>query len=139
MEIFYKIQHQKMPNTVTSNKRKTTQRMVLASKRVQFIMLPQVATIKIINRNYAKEVAKQLFRSASATTKRSFKMPLYKHYTKLSTEYMKLKIKQLKQEISMKIKGVYKSYNSISKCCNLCLTKKLKILDNPDITLLDKR
>ena len=38
-----------------------------------------------------------------------------------------------------KIKGIYKSYNPTSKRCNLCLTEKLEILDDPDKNLLNKR
>ena len=49
-----------------------------------------------------------------------------------------LKAKQLKPQISWKIKGIYKSYNPTSKCCNLCLTEKLGILDDPDKNLLNK-
>ena len=36
-------------------------------------------------------------------------------------------------------KVIYKSYNPTSKCCNLCLTEKLEILDDPDKNLLNKR
>ena len=68
-----------------------------------------------------------------------FNVPLYKHDTKLSTEYWNLKTKQLNPRISWKIKGIYKSYNPTSKRCNLCLTEKLEILDDPDKNLLNKR
>ena len=102
-------------------------------------MLPQVARIRIINPNYTKEVAKQFLRSASVTTKKSFNVPLYKHDTKLSTEYWYLKTKYLNPQISWKIKGVYKSCNTIPKRFNLCLTEKQKILDEPDRILLNKR
>ena len=57
---------------------------------------------------------------------------------KLSTEYCNLNTKQLNQRISWEIKGIYKSYNPTSKCCNLCLTEKLEILDDPDKNLLNK-
>ena len=66
-------------------------------------------------------------------------MPLYKHDTKLSTEYWNLKMKHLNPQISWKIKGVYKSYSPILKRCNLCLTEKLEILNDPDRNLLNKR
>ena len=46
---------------------------------------------------------------------------------------------QLNPQISCKIKGIYKSYNPTSKRCNLCLTEKLEILDDPDKNLLNKR
>ena len=83
---------------------------------VQFIMLPQIATIRIINRNYTKEVAKQVLRSATVTAKKSFNVPLYidKHDTKLPTEYWSLITKQLNPPISWKLKGIYKSYNPTS-------------------------
>ena len=66
-------------------------------------------------------------------------VPLYKHDTKLSTEYWTLKTKQLNPWISWMIKGIYKSDNPTSKRCNLCLTEKLEILENPGKKLLNKR
>ena len=36
------------------------------------------------------------------------------------------------------MKGIYKSYNPTSKRCNLCLTEKLEILNDPDKNLLNK-
>ena len=41
-------------------------------------------------------------------------------------------MKQLNPQISWKMKGIYKSYNPTSKRCNLRLTEKLEILDDPD-------
>ena len=41
--------------------------------------------------------------------------------------------------ISSNIKGKYKSYNPNSRKCNLCLQEKLKIVDDPDEILLNKR
>ena len=64
---------------------------------------------------------------------------MYKHDTKLSIEYWNLKMKQLNSQISWKINGIYKSYNTTSKGCNLCLTEKPEILDDPDKNLLNKR
>ena len=52
-------------------------------KKVQFIMILQVETITIINRNYTKEVAKQVLRNAIVTSKKSFNILSYKHDTKL--------------------------------------------------------
>ena len=71
--------------------------------------------------------------------KKSFNIPLYKHYTKLSTEYWNSTMKQLNPRISWKIKGIYNSYNPTSKSCNLCLTEKPEILDDPNKNLLNKR
>ena len=65
-------------------------------------------------------------------------MPLYKHETKLSKEYWNLKMKGLNPQISWKIKGVYKSYNPISKCDNLCLTEELEIFHDSDRNLVNK-
>ena len=48
-------------------------------------------------------------------------------------------MKQLNPQISWKIKRIYKSYNQTLKRCNLCLTEKLEILDDPDKNLLNKR
>ena len=97
---------------------------MIASKKVQFIMLPQVAITRIINRNYTKEVAKKRY----SNDKKSFNVPFYKHDTNLSNP-----------QISWKIKEIYKSYNPTLKRCNLCLTEKLEILDEPYKNLLNKR
>ena len=69
-----------------------------------------------MNRIYTKEVVKQVLRSATATAKESFIVPLYidTHETKLLTEYWSLKKKQLNPLISWKLKGIYKSYNATS-------------------------
>ena len=79
------------------------------------------------------------YATISCSDKNHCNVPLYKHDTKLSTEYWNLKTKQLNPRISWKIKGIYKSYNPTSKRCNLCLTEKLEILDDPDKNLLNKR
>ena len=97
---------------------------MIASKKVQFIMLPQVAITRIINHNYTKEVAKKRY----SNDKKSFNVPFYKHDTNLSNP-----------QISWKIKEIYKSYNPTLKRCNLCLTEKLEILDDPAKNLLNKR
>ena len=59
------------------------------------------------------------FKKRYSNHKKSFNVPLYKHDTKLSTEYWNLKMKQLNPQISWKIKGIYKSYNLTSKRCSL--------------------
>ena len=101
------------------------------------------ATISCNDKNYNPKLYKgsceTSFEKRYSNHKKSFNAPLYKHDTKLSTEYWILKMKQLNPEISWKIKGVYKSYNPTSKPCNLCLTEKLEILDDPDKNLLNKR
>ena len=48
-------------------------------------------------------------------------------------------MKQLNPRIHWKIKEIYKSNNSTSKRCNLCLTERGEILDDPDKSLLNKR
>ena len=101
------------------------------------------ATISCNDKNYKPKLYKgsceTTFKKRLSNHKKSFNVPLYKHYTKLSTEYWNLKMKQLNPQISWKIKVVYKSYNPISKLCNLCLTAKLEILNHPDRNLLNKR
>ena len=95
--------------------------------------------IRIINRNYAKEVAKQVIvKKRYRNHEKSFNVPFYKHDTKLSKEYWNLKMKELNPQISWKINGIYKSYNPTSQHCNLCITEKLEILDDPDKNLLNK-
>ena len=79
------------------------------------------------------------FKKRYSNHKKSFYVPLYKHNTKVSTKYWNLKMKQLNPQIPWKIKGIYKSYILTSKRCNLCLTEKLEILDDPDKNLLNKR
>ena len=43
--------------------------MVLVSKKFQFTMLPQVAAIRAVKRNFTKEVSKQVLRRSIVTTK----------------------------------------------------------------------
>ena len=101
------------------------------------------ATISCNDKNYKPKLYKESwdtsFKKRYSNHKKSFNIPLYKHDTKLSTEYWNLKMKQLNPQISSKIKGIYKSYSPTSKRCNLCLTEKLQILDDPDKHLLNKR
>ena len=101
------------------------------------------ATISCNDKNYKPKLYKgsceTSFKKRYSNHKKSFNIPLYKHDTKLSTEYWNLKMKQLNPQISWKIKGIYKSYIPTSKCCDLCLTEKLEILDDPDKNLLNKR
>ena len=101
------------------------------------------ATISCNDKNYKPRLYKGSceisFKKRYSKHKKSFNIPLYKHDTKLSTEYWNLKMKQLNPQISWRIKGIYKSYNTTSKRCNLCVTEKLQILDDPDKHLLNKR
>ena len=107
------------------------------------LSLVYYATINCNNKNYKPKLYKgsceTSFKNRYSNHKKSFNVPLYKHDTKLSTEYWNLKMKQLNPQISWKIKGIYKSYIPTSKCCDLCLTEKLEILDDPDKNLLNKR
>ena len=101
------------------------------------------STISCNDKNYKPKLYKGSFKASFkkrySNHEKSFNVPLYKHDTKLSTEYWNLKMKQLNSEISWKIKGIYKSYIPTSKRCNLCLTEKLEILDDPDKNLMNKR
>ena len=101
------------------------------------------ATISCNDKNYKPKLYKEScgtsFKKSYNNHKKSFNIPLYKHDTKLSTEYWNLKMKQLNPQISWRIKGIYKSYNTTSKRCNLCVTEKQQILDDPDKHLLNKR
>ena len=100
------------------------------------------ATIRCSDKNYKtkqyKGSCQTNFKKCYSTHKKSFNVPLYKRDIKLSMEYWNLKKKQLNPRISCEIKSIYKSYNPTSKRFNLCLTEKLKILDNPDKKLLNK-
>ena len=88
------------------------------------------ATISCNDKNYQPKLYKgsceTSFKKRYSNHKKSFNVPLYKHDTKLSTEYWNLKTKQLNPRICWKIKEIYKSYNPTSKRCNLCLTEKLE-------------
>ena len=92
--------------------------------------LAYYATISCNDKNYKPK----LYKGSSETSfnkwysnhKKSFNLLFYKHGAKLSTEYWYLKMKQVNQQISWKIKGIYKSYNPTSKRCNLCLTEYYK-------------
>ena len=101
------------------------------------------ATTSCNDENYKPKLYKgsceTSFKKHYSNHKKSFNVLLYKHDTKLSTEYWNLKMKQLNPQISWKIKGIYKSYIPTSKRCNLCLTEKLEILDDPDKSVLNKR
>ena len=105
--------------------------------------LVHYATISCNDKNYKPKLykgsCKTSFKKRYSNHKKLFNIPLYKHDTELSTEYWNLKMKQLNPQISWKIKGIHKSYNSTSRRCNLCLTVKLEILDDPDKILLNKR
>ena len=100
------------------------------------------ATISCNDKNYKTKLCKgsceTSFEKRHSNHKTTFNVPLYKHDTKLVTEYWNLKTKQLNPRISWKIKGIYKSYNPTSKRCNLWFKEKLEILDNPDKNLLNK-
>ena len=101
------------------------------------------ATISCNDKNYKPKLYKgsceTSFKRHYSNHKKSFNVPSYRYDTKLSTEYWNLKMKQLNPQISWKIKGICKSYNPTSKHCNLCLTEKPEILDDPDKNLLNKR
>ena len=100
-------------------------------------------TISCNNKNYKPKLHKgsceTSLKKRYSNHKKSFNVPLHKLDTKLSRQYWNLKMKQLNPQISWKIKGIYKSYDPTSKRCNLCLTKKLEILEGPDKNLLNKR
>ena len=105
--------------------------------------LAYYATISCNDKNYKPKLYKgsseTSFNKRYSNHKKSFNLLFYKHGAKLSTEYWYLKMKQVNQQISWKIKGIYKSYNPTSKRCNLCLTEKLQIYDDPEKNLLNKR
>ena len=86
-----------------------------------------------------KGICETTFKKRYANQKKSFNVPTYKNDTKLSTEYLALKTKQLNPKVLWQIKRRYNSYNPISRRCNLCLNEKLEILDDQDKNLLNKR
>ena len=105
--------------------------------------LAYYATISCKDKNYKpkiyKGICKTSFKKRYSNHKISINVPLYKHDTKLSTEYWNLKKKQLNPQIFWRMKGIYKSHNPTSKRCNLCNTEKLKTLDRPDKILFNDR
>ena len=86
-----------------------------------------------------KGICETTFKKRYANHKKSFNVEKNKNDTKLSTEYWKLANKKLHPRISWSIKGNYKSYNSNSKSCSLCLHEKLEIVNDPKEILLNKR
>ena len=100
-------------------------------------------TISRDDKNYKPKLYKRSCKTSSknhySNHKKSFNVPFYKHETKVSTEYWKLKTKQLNPRISWNIKGIYKFSSPTSKRCNLCVTEKLEILDDPEKNVLNKR
>ena len=101
------------------------------------------ANINSNDQNYKPKLYKgsceTSFKKHCSSHKKLFNLSLYKHDTKLSTEYWNVKMKQLNPRISWKTKGIYKSYNPTSKRYNLCLTEKLEILEDPEKNILNKR
>ena len=100
------------------------------------------STIGCNHKNYKPKLYKESygtsFKKRYRNHKKPFNVPLYKHDTTLSTKHWNSKTKQLNPRIAWKMKRIYKPYNPISKRCNLCLTERLKILDDPDKNLLNK-
>ena len=75
------------------------------------------ATISCNDKNYKpklyKESCETSFKKLYSNRKKSYNVPLWKHDTKLSTEYWSLKTKWLKPLICWKIKGICKSYDPL--------------------------
>ena len=90
-------------------------------------MLKSPATKKIMP-SYIKEFEKQLLKNATQTTK-----------SLLTFQPTKTIPKQLNPKVPWQIKRRYNPYNPIFRRCNLCLNKKLEILDDQDKNLLNKR
>ena len=86
-----------------------------------------------------KGICETAFKKLYANHKKSFNVEKNKNDTKLSTEYWKLPNNKRHPQISWSIKGSYKSYNSNSKRCSLCLHEKVEIVDDPKEILLNKR
>ena len=99
------------------------------------------ATISLSNQNSKPKLykgsCKESFKKCCGNHKKLFIIPFYKHDTKLPTECWNFKMKQLNAQISWKIKGIYKSYNPISKC-NRCLKEKLEALKDLDKNQFNK-
>ena len=86
-----------------------------------------------------KGICETAFKTPYVNHKKYFNAEKNKNDTKLSTEYWKLANKKLDPRISWSIKSNYKSYNPNSRRCSLCLHEKLKIVDDPEETLINKR
>ena len=84
------------------------------------LSLVYYSTVNRNDKNYKPKLykgsCKTSFKKRYSNREKSFNVPLYidKHGTKLSTEYLSLKTKQLNPLISWKLKGIYKSYNPTS-------------------------
>ena len=71
-----------------------------------------------------KGICETTFKKRYVNHKKSFYAENNRNDTKLSTEYWRLANQKLHPRISWSIKGNYKSYNSNSKRCSLCLYEK---------------
>ena len=133
IEIFYEIHHKKIPNIVIANKKENRPMKGVGLKE----SLVYYATISCNDNNYKLKLYKESCKASLVTTKKH----LTYHCTNMTPryQYWNLQMQELNPQISWKTKGIYKSYIPTSKHCNLCLTEKLEILDNPDKNLLSKR
>ena len=94
------------------------------------------ATIKCSNSKYEqnryKGICETTFKKRYASRKKLLNLIKSKNDTILSREYWTLKYKQQAPRHTWGIKGQYKAYKPTLKKCNLCLSEKLAIIDNPD-------
>ena len=85
-------------------------------------------TVTCDKENYTKlykGICETTLEKRYANHKRSFNVSTYENDTKLCTEYWFFKTMRLNPKVSWQIKRRYKSYNLISRSCNLCLNDKL--------------
>ena len=86
-----------------------------------------------------KEICKTTFKKRYENHKKSFNLINSKNDTTLSVEYWNLKQIRQAPRLTWEIKGQYTAYNSTLKKCNLCLSEKLAIIDDPYKNLPNKR
>ena len=86
-----------------------------------------------------KGISSTVFKSRYGNHKMSFNNVRYRNDTELSKEVWKIKDLKGTANLKWSIKGRYKSYNPLSKRCNLCLNEKLEIITHQGDNLLNAR
>ena len=102
-----------------------------------------IATITSYKKNCqprnCKGISENIFKKQYANHNRSFYINRYKNDTKLSVDYWNLKAKNSNPKVTSAVKNQFSAYNPQSERCSLCLNKKLKILEDKENNLLNKK
>ena len=89
-------------------------------------------------KNY-KEISENTFEKWYANHKRSFNINIYKNYSQLSVKHWNLKAGNPDIKVAWVVKNQFSAYNPHPKRCSLCLNEKLKILEDKENNLSNKK